>query len=81
VTVPRRLPRSNIHGAARAAEKILESQQPFLADQAQPCWNGSLSIGIAEVDATMLNTEDLLKRADRALYEAKQKGGGRAVAA
>lgn len=74
-------PRSNIHGAARAAEKILESQQPFLTAQAQPCWDGSLSIGIAEVDAAMLHTEDLLKRADRALYEAKQKGGGRAVAA
>ena len=72
-------PRSNLHGAVRAAQKILDSQEPFLTAQAQPCWDGSLSIGIAEVDASMLHTEDLLKRADRALYEAKQKGGSRAM--
>ena len=72
-------PRSNLHGAVRAAQKILDSQEPFLTAQAQPCWDGSLSIGIAEVDAAMLHTEDLLKRADRALYEAKQKGGSRAM--
>ena len=67
-------PRSSQHGAAKAAQKILDSQSPFHADAAL-CWDGALSIGVAQVQPDMQMTEDLLKAADQALYKAKQQGG------
>ena len=39
------------------------------------CWDGALSIGVAQVQPDMQMTEDLLKAADQALYKAKQQGG------
>lgn len=70
-------PRSERAGAALAAGKILATKDAFRGPQGEPCWDGSLSIGIAEVDATMQRPEDLLRAADDALYEAKRQGGGR----
>jgi len=39
----------------------------------------TVSVGVAELDAEMRGPEDLLKRADAALYEAKQAGRNRVV--
>ena len=41
------------------------------------CWSGAVSIGVAEVQTSMNSAEDMLKAADKALYEAKAKGGDR----
>lgn len=41
------------------------------------CWSKSTSIGLATILPEDLFYEDTLKRADRALYEAKGKGKNR----
>jgi diguanylate cyclase (GGDEF)-like protein/PAS domain S-box-containing protein len=58
--------------AVRVAEKILEETRvPVVLDATQAAI--TTSIGIAYCDADQ-NEEELLKRADRALYEAKRSG-------
>ena len=39
----------------------------------------TVSVGVAELDEEMRNPGDLFKRADAALYEAKQAGRNRVV--
>ncbi|MCO5110658.1 MAG: diguanylate cyclase [Burkholderiaceae bacterium] len=70
-------PRSNRHGAAKAAQKILSSSAPLLTPEGDPCWDGSVSIGVAEMLPSMATIDDLLKAADQALYLSKGGGGGR----
>ncbi len=71
-------PRSDAVGAMQVARKILASRQPHVNAAGELCWGGAVSIGVAEVQASMNSAEDMLKAADRALYEAKAKGGDRA---
>jgi hemerythrin len=68
-------PGSDKEGAAKVAKKILAEQRPFQLDNGQICWNGSLSIGIAEASAALSSIEQLLEAADAALYEVKRQGG------
>jgi len=68
-------PRSTRAGAMEVAMKILAESKAFLTPDGVECWNGALSIGIAENNATMAQAEDLLKAADQAMYAAKRKGG------
>ena len=37
-------------------------------------WLGSISVGVAQRDASMATVEGLLKRADEGLYQAKRQG-------
>lgn len=74
-------PRSPRNGAAQVADKILASCAPFLLENGSECWNGALSIGIAEAGADMATPEDLLRAADAALYAAKRQGGAQAAGA
>ncbi len=63
------------HNVVRVAEKILdEARRPLRVDGAEVV--ATTSIGIAYSDAVS-SDEDLLKRADRALYEAKGAGRDR----
>jgi diguanylate cyclase (GGDEF)-like protein/PAS domain S-box-containing protein len=63
------------YNALRVAEKILaETRRPLRLDGAEA--SISTSIGIAYSDGASTE-EDLLRRADRALYEAKNAGRGR----
>lgn len=63
------------HNAVRIAQKILEeARQPLRLDGGEAV--ATTSIGIAYSDAVS-SDEDLLKRADRALYEAKAAGRNR----
>lgn len=70
-------PRSPKEGATKVAEKILAESTPFHTPDGQVCWNGSVSLGVAEAEPDMATHEDLLQAADRALYAAKHAGGGR----
>ncbi|OJZ17114.1 MAG: hypothetical protein BGP21_02175 [Thiobacillus sp. 65-29] len=71
-------PRSPRDGATQVAEKILASRAPFHAEDGTECWNGAISIGVAEVQDNMMRPEDLLRAADDALYIAKRQGGAQA---
>lgn len=68
-------PGSDREGAAKVAKKILAEQRPFQLVNGQICWNGSLSIGIAEASAALSSIGQLLEAADAALYEVKRQGG------
>lgn len=68
-------PRSPLDGAALVAEKILAECAPFYTEDGIECWDGSISIGLAEADESMVRPEDLLHAADEALYVAKRGGG------
>ena len=71
-------PRSDAEGAMLVADKILASRRPHVNGAGVECWSGSVSIGVAEVQPEMRTPEDVLKAADRALYEAKRVRGSRA---
>ena len=58
-------------GALAVAQKIRDSATLFLNHDGAICWDGSVSIGIAESDDDMLSVEDLLKAADLAMYDDK----------
>lgn len=68
-------PRNPKEGARLAAEKLLLASAPFLTPEGVQCWDGALSIGLAEATAAMEHPDALLKAADSALYEAKRRGG------
>jgi diguanylate cyclase (GGDEF)-like protein len=68
-------PSSSRMNAAAVAEAILSEQQPFRTSDGVECWNGAVSIGIAEADSTIEGPEDLRRAAGQALYAAKRQGG------
>ncbi|MDH5512560.1 MAG: GGDEF domain-containing protein, partial [Gammaproteobacteria bacterium] len=70
-------PHSSLPGAADVARKILAAKQPFCTADGVECWDGAISIGIAEATGAMTQPEDLLEAADQALYTAKRQGGAR----
>lgn len=69
-------PSTSRSGAADVAEKILAAKKPFFTADGVECWDGAISIGIAESEDSMAQSEDLLQAADKALYAAKREGGG-----
>lgn len=68
-------PHSKLSGAADVARKILSARQPFCTEEGVECWDGGLSIGVAEVRSSMDQPSDLIQAADEALYTAKRQGG------
>jgi diguanylate cyclase (GGDEF)-like protein len=72
------LPETGIDGARIVAERIRGVLGHHDFGLHSPPLPVSLSIGVAELDATM-NLADLVKRADQALYRAKQQGKDRVV--
>ncbi len=63
-----------------AAVEVAERARRALADRAWPCGSITLSAGLACVDPSLLNSADLVARADRALYAAKGAGRDRVIA-
>jgi two-component system cell cycle response regulator len=76
------LPSTDLRTAERIAERIRKSvsAKPFNAGGAVPV-NITVSIGIALLDGAETRMEDLLKRADQALYRAKREGRNRVILA
>lgn len=62
--------------AARMAEQMFEAMQPPMEIEAQRLHVG-LSVGIALFPQDSVDSRELLKQADTALYHAKQAGRGR----
>ena len=64
--------------ASVVAEKILDAPKRYCNADGVECWNGAVSIGVAQAESAMTQPEQLIKAADQELYAAKQKGGSRA---
>jgi diguanylate cyclase (GGDEF)-like protein len=73
------LPETDIKEARRVAERLRSAVAQFPV----PCDRASvvvtISVGAATADANMLAPQDLMKRADEALYRAKRAGRNRVV--
>jgi len=69
-------PRGTREGALNVARLILETSQPCFTPDGVECWDGAISIGIAEAEGDLVKPEDLLGAADQALYASKHKKGG-----
>lgn len=62
-------------GALLAAEKLRQDVARLqVALESGGQWLGSISVGVAQRDASMATVEGLLKRADEGLYQAKRQG-------
>jgi hemerythrin len=68
-------PHGSRSGATEMARKFLAERQPFVTDDGVQCWDGGVSIGVAEAAESMDGPADLLRAADEALYAAKRLGG------
>lgn len=63
--------------AIRVAERLRQSLAEEIIRNGEQAFPIATSIGVAEMDATCLSLDDLIERADRALYWAKTQGKGR----
>ncbi len=76
------LPRTDAAGARVAAEKLrrVVGRTRFPGEHAVPGAKLTVSVGVASHPGTARTAEELLERADRALYRAKQEGRNRTYA-
>ncbi|MCF7936779.1 MAG: bacteriohemerythrin [Synergistales bacterium] len=68
-------PHAGSDEAAGVGRAILASRRSHYTDAGEECWDGAVSLGYAAAGPSMDTPGDLLKAADRALYEAKRRGG------
>ena len=74
------LPDTDLDGAMVIAERIRTRIERLAEDVTVPVDKLSASLGVSAHDATVETLEQLLDRADRALYVAKNGGRNRAIA-
>jgi diguanylate cyclase (GGDEF)-like protein/hemerythrin-like metal-binding protein len=67
-------PQTPLAGALQLAEKMRAEVAGLRIKVGSGEWQGSISIGVAERKHGMQSSDDLLKAADQAVYEAKRKG-------
>ena len=74
------LPETNLHQAKIVAERVQNawSQTPSIVDGQSI--HSTVSIGVAEAKGQDTSFEDILHRADRLMYKAKEAGRNRVVA-
>jgi two-component system cell cycle response regulator len=77
------MPDTSPETAAAIAERLrfVVENQPFVLRQSGTALNITASLGICSTAHGVASAEDLLRQADRALYEAKHGGRNRVVAA
>jgi two-component system cell cycle response regulator len=77
------MPDTDVEFAATVAERLRRSVEttPFSISRAPNQLNVTISIGIAASEGRDDNAQQLLHRADQALYRAKREGRNRVVAA
>ena len=63
-----------VQGTLLVAGKVLQEVASLSVPTGNGAWQGSVSIGVAQRDASMKGVEGLLKAADEGLYEAKRRG-------
>ena len=73
------LPETPAEVAREAAERVRRNVQDLTINSPQGPLKLSVSIGVATLNPATLNIGGLINAADRALYEAKQKGRNRVV--
>lgn len=75
------LPMTNLAGGLIVAERIRQSIQDcrFLGDVHMPQVSMTVSLGIASFQQQLQSREELVRQADAALYQAKDKGRNRCV--
>lgn len=76
------LPEATAAAAARVAERVRAAfaAEPFLLPDLTP-YPLTVSVGVATLDRESLSVDELVERADAALYEAKRGGRDRVVSA
>jgi len=75
------LPETNKNGGYGRAKRLLEDirNTPFLNGEKQPQGKLTVSIGVAEFPSEATSWEDLVRKADEALYRAKKNGKNQCV--
>lgn len=66
----------NAENAMKLGNKISQASSVYSRQEIANSWEPSLSIGVAEIDLTCETVNDILKKADHAMYESKKQGGG-----
>jgi diguanylate cyclase (GGDEF)-like protein/hemerythrin-like metal-binding protein len=67
-------PHTDLLGGLQSAEAVLGAVRALQVPTGAASWQGSISIGVAARTAEMTAPQELLKRADQGLYDAKQAG-------
>ena len=67
-------PQTDLRGGLLIAERALRAVRALQVTTADGVWQGSISVGVAARTPEMSEPEELVKRADQALYAAKQAG-------
>lgn len=78
------LPHADLAGAGQVAGSVLECFEKSrieIMESGAESFFPSLSIGVIPLDGRMVDAEAALRDCDRAMYEAKRRGGGRYVVA
>ncbi|KQA21976.1 GGDEF domain-containing protein [Vibrio metoecus] len=74
-------PETNTLGAVHIAQAVCHAiQQHVISIEDNLCWQGSVSMGVAEFDPKMKDHHELLRAADQAVYLAKNSGKNRVCA-
>jgi len=71
------LPQTDFIAARVAAERLRQAIAEDAVETEQGLLNFTVSLGLASLDPTTVDLEDLLRQADMALYQAKQNGRNR----
>ncbi|WP_232826343.1 GGDEF domain-containing protein [Cyanothece sp. BG0011] len=68
------LPHTDLKGAYKAAQRVCQAMQQETLQIADKTLNVTVSIGVATYDPKDEKIDDILKRADSALFKAKKNG-------
>ena len=75
------LPKTDLMGGQQIAEKIRQSVELLECDDKENVLQVTASIGVAMIDNSDTGLDDIKRRSDKAMYEAKRTGRNRVVLA